>query len=286
MRCKNCHTVMMETDLECPSCHASVASATAAPPGPINKPHNLAILLPVFGGAIGGAIYGAMAAANNTTPSRGVRGPSGTGSGGTAKWIFGLLFILGGGLVLLLATVQFLQTWKIAHREPKAVSATELRQTKNSKSSPGPWLAYDFTESKPTDFTVTRRRLSHGGDVKARCLLVRVEDKWLVASVAKGFEGNRLVGRLVSNDSPSAQILFDKVHKIQSKSSLLPFEFNAVDGSASDQEARYLACAWLGGFGLVGLLLGLFLIRPERQVVTSEAAAPAKIGSFLPQASR
>lgn len=284
MRCKNCHTVMMDTDLACPSCHASVASATAAPPGPINKPSNLAILLPVFGGAIGGALYGALAASSNSAPSRGVRGPGGTGGTATAKWILGLLFVLGGGLLLLVAAFQFFQTLKIAHREPRSVTAAEIRKTKNSKSSPGAWIAYNFAESKPTDITVTRRRLGHGGDVKAHCLLVRVEDKWLVASVATGFEGNRLVGRLVANDSPSAQSLFDKVHKIQPKSSLLPFEFNSVDGSVSDQEARYLACAWLGGFGFLGLLLGAFLIRGKRPVAASESA-PAKIGSFLPAAN-
>src|SRR5262245_27689802 len=63
MRCRNCHTVMMDTDPECPSCHASAASATAPPPGPMsNNPSGLLMTLPIFGGAIGGAIYGAITA--------------------------------------------------------------------------------------------------------------------------------------------------------------------------------------------------------------------------------
>ena len=32
-------------------------------------------------------------------------------------------------------------------------------------------------------------RLGLGGDVEARCLLIRVEDKWLMATVTPAFEG-------------------------------------------------------------------------------------------------
>jgi hypothetical protein len=71
MRCRNCHTQLMDTDAVCPSCHASRASATSAAPGEFTKPSALVNVLPMFGGAIGGAIAGAMIAS------------SGAGSGGT-----------------------------------------------------------------------------------------------------------------------------------------------------------------------------------------------------------
>src|SRR5262249_19095733 len=103
MRCRNCHTVMMDTDTHCPTCHSSVARAPAAAPGPIAAPSPMLIMLPVFGGAIGGAIAGAIAASSTATaPSRHVgslsygaparRGP------GPLRWTFGILFMLGGGL--------------------------------------------------------------------------------------------------------------------------------------------------------------------------------------------
>src|SRR5215470_14643894 len=81
MRCKNCHTVMMDTDLECPSCHASVASATAAPPQPGGgKPNGLLMLLPIFGGALGGLAYAALADTEPgvTRPSTGQASGSGS----------------------------------------------------------------------------------------------------------------------------------------------------------------------------------------------------------------
>jgi len=70
MRCRNCHTVMMESDLSCPTCHASAASATAAAPGPFSSPSGMSTLLPIFGGAIGGALYGAL----NSPPEDRFRG--------------------------------------------------------------------------------------------------------------------------------------------------------------------------------------------------------------------
>ena len=264
MRCKNCHTVMMDTDLECPSCHASVASATAAPPQPGGgKPNGLLMLLPIFGGALGGLAYAALA---DTEP--GVTRPStGQASGsGSMRRIFGLLFILGGGLFFILACVHFFDTWGIARREPKAVTAAELCRKDFADKAPG-WMAYTFTESKPTQGVVTRRRLGRGGEVQARALLVRVDDDhWLTATVAPGFEGNQLVGRLLPGDMAPSQPLIERLKKQEGNSAeILSFEFNAVDATAADLQIRYVASGWMGGIGFVGLLLGFFLFGGGRR---------------------
>jgi hypothetical protein len=251
---------MMETDLECPCCHSSAARATAAAPGPFTNPSGMAKLLPIFGGAIGGLAYAALTSSSGNAPASYATGPRRSSS---RKWIVGLFLALGGGLFLVMALVHFVDTWKIAHREPKVVTAAELRGTKTSESPPGAWIAFTFEESKPTQVTVTRR-LGHGGDVKARCLLVRVEDKWLLASVAPGFEGNRLVGRLRPLDSPPSQLLSEKVEGI-GPAALLAYEFNAVDGCPSDQRQRYLRAASYAALGLLGLLLGLWLFRASRR---------------------
>src|SRR5579859_2805540 len=116
MRCRNCHTVMMETDLECPICHASAASATAPAPQPMNnKPNGMLMALPIFGGAIGGAILGAvkLAEAANTyspPPRAGAHGAVDiplTPSPGFLKKLLGVMLLLGAGLFLLLALVHF-----------------------------------------------------------------------------------------------------------------------------------------------------------------------------------
>jgi len=174
--------------------------------------------------------------------------------------MFGLFLIIVGGVFLAVALVHFCDTWELARLEPKVVTASELCRMKDLKSSPGAWIAYTFEESKPIDLMVTRHRLGRGGDVKASCLVVRVEDKWLITSVAPGFDDNRLVGRLIPLDSPLSKPLSEKVRGMKLNSSaLLPFEFNAVDGSASDQRVRYIGTAWSAGFGLLGMLLGLRL---------------------------
>jgi len=73
---------------------------------------------------------------------------------------------------------------------------------------------------------------------------VRVEDKWLIASVAAGFEGNQLVGRLLPLDAAASHSLLERIRRIEpDPSALLPYEFNGVDGSASDQRIRYMGAA-------------------------------------------
>jgi hypothetical protein len=257
MRCRNCLTVMMDTDEQCPSCHSSAARATAAPPGPISKPPGIALLLPMFGGAIGGALYAGLAIAAADGSSGGSRA---TGGSLRVKGAFGVLLLLGGGLFVLLACAHFWGTWTVVRREPTAATAADLCRPQYAAAAPA-WLVHTFAESKPTDLTVTRSRLGHGGNVQARCLLVRVQDKWLVATVAPGFEGNNLVGRLLPVDSPSSQSLIERLQKRQPKPTvLLPYEFNAVDGSASDQRLRYTTAGCIAVFGVLGLSLGLYLL--------------------------
>lgn len=282
MRCRNCHTVMMESDLECPVCHASAARATAAPPGPSEKPNGLLLLLPIFGGAVGGLAYAALASSEPGAPSGGPRGPHAARGPSRLKRVIGGVLIALGGLFLVLAFVHFWGTWEIARRQPQVLTAAELGQTKKTESAPA-WIAYTFAESKPSELTVTRRRLANGGDVQARCLLVRVDDKWLVASVAPGFEGDCLVGRLVPHDSPATKSLIEQVRKLEPKvSSLLPFEINAVDGSASDQRLRYTAAAMIGFFGLLGLSVGLLLFRRGRRPAPSPTAAATNDWAYHP----
>jgi hypothetical protein len=230
-------------------------------------------MLPIFGGVIGGALYAGLASSQASASSG---ASSGTGGSSTVKWAFGLFCVLGGGLFLVLGCVHSWGTWTVTRREPRAATAADLCRKEYAAAAPG-WIVYTFAESKPTDLTVTRRRLGHGGDVQARCLLVRVEDKWLVATVAAGFEGNDLVGRLLPADSPPTQSLIERLRKRDPNTALLPYEFNAVDGSASDQRARYTAAGCIGGVGILGLSLGLYLLCGKRRP-TQSSSAPATPG--------
>lgn len=210
MRCRNCHTVMMDSDPICFSCKAPAASATAAPPALTGGGGmGWLILLPVFGGALGGLVAAGLM--NDTTGG----GSSGGGvSWRTIKRIFGAVLILGGALFLVIAFMHWQATTKIAERVPVVASSVDLKTRSYVEAAPS-WVSYTFEESKPLDETVTRKRIGYGGDVKAQCLMVRVENRWLVATVAEGFEGNELVGRLLPIDSPISQPLIERVRKQQ-----------------------------------------------------------------------
>jgi hypothetical protein len=224
-------------------------------------------MLPAFGGALGGVIAAGLREAS--APSGYSRGaaalPRASGGSSPLRWIFGLLLLLGGGFFLLAAVVQFCNTWEIARRKPKVVTAAEFSRNDYPGAAPA-WISYTFSESKPIDLNVSRPRLDGSGDVQARCLLVKVEDKWLVATVAPGFKGKSLVGRLHPVDSPASRPLIEQIRQQQRQpSALLPYEFNAVEGSASDQRERYTLAAGAGCIGLVGVLPGLYLLCRKRR---------------------
>ena len=267
MRCRNCHTQLMDTDLACPSCHSSRARATSRPPGENTKPSYWWIyLLPAFGGAIGGVIAGLIIAGSARSDETGysTAAPAAGGSS-PVKTMIGLFFILGGLLLFVNASFMFYNTWKIAQWVPKEVTAAELRQTKDPASYPDPWIAYTFEASKPAQMNVRRQRMNHGGEVVARGLLVPVEDKWMFVSVAPGFEGDRLVGRLFPLDPDLSKLLVKRLPKLElSPSALLPYEFHAVDGCKSDWQQRYIGVAVCVFLGMVGLFPGLTLWRKRR----------------------
>jgi hypothetical protein len=258
---------MMDTDLTCPSCHSSRARATADAPGEFKKPSTFVTLLPVFGGAIGGAVAGAITAANSPGYS-GTTYPTAARSGSSpVRKTFGVILILGGLVFLLASGGIFYNTWKIAHWVPKDVTAADLRAATDPKTYPGPWIAYTFETSKPADMTVKRARLNFGGDVEAPGLLVAVEDTWMFVSVAPGFEGNRIVGRLSPLDPKVSKDLTQWLKKKDPNGpALLNCEFNAVDGCASDRHARYTAAGVCAVLGVAGVWPGLRLSRKRRMV--------------------
>jgi hypothetical protein len=253
----------MDTDRACPGCHSPRARATADAPGEFSKPSGWVNLLPVFGGAIGGAVAGAIIAGSGGT-TYSTAAPANRGSSPVKK-TFGVLLILGGLLFLVVAPLGFYNTWKIAQWVPQDVTAAELRTTKDPKTYPGAWLAYTFEASKPAEMTVTRQRLNHGGDVEAQGLLVAVKDKWMFVSVASGFEGNRLVGRLSPLDPALSKTLPQRMRAIEANpADLLPYEFNAVDGCECDRRQRYTMAAVCAFLGLLGVWPGLRLCRTRR----------------------
>jgi len=264
MRCRNCHTVLMDTDRSCPSCRSSRARATSDAPGEFKQTPGWVNLLPVFGGAIGGAVAGAITA--SSSGYGGTTYPTAARSGSSpVKTTFGVMLILGGLFFLLCAGGIFYNAWKIARWVPKYVTAAELRAANDLKTYPGPWIAYTFETSKPAEMNVKRQRLNFGGEVEARGLLVAVDDQWMFVSVASGFEGNRIIGRLSPLDPALSKTLDQRMEKTDpNPPALLSCEFNAVDGCASDRRQRYTVAGVCAVLGVAGLWPGLRLCRRRR----------------------
>src|SRR5207247_952161 len=99
------------------------------PPQASSKPNGLWMLLPIFGGAIGGALYaGVLMAHASTDPrkSRGAAAEDGGGGGANAiKLVVGLFLVLAGGLFLVIGGVQGWGTWTVTRRQPKLATAAE-----------------------------------------------------------------------------------------------------------------------------------------------------------------
>jgi hypothetical protein len=266
MRCKNCHTVMADIDTHCVSCGATAESATAAPPALTGeKPNGLLLMLPLFGGLLGGLIYAGLVANESGGSGRRGGGGGGTGAWKTIKTLFAMALLFGGGLFMAVGFFQISAVRDISQRDPTTATATDLRM-RDFVEKPPFWVSYTFEESKPIEGKVKRQRKGHGGEVEARCILVRVEHKWLFATVAEGFEGNELVGQIMPMDSPVSKPMIDRLRDQQSDpKTILPYEFYAVEGCPSDQTFRYTVAGWIGGIGLTAFVAGLFLLFVGRQ---------------------
>src|SRR5207247_5211179 len=97
------------------------------------------MVVAIFGGLLGGLAYGALThGQGSVSPGASTRGGKTSGPS-PVRWMLGLLFMIGGGLFLMVAGVQTFEIVKIVRREPKAVTAAELCREDFVEAAPG-WL--------------------------------------------------------------------------------------------------------------------------------------------------
>jgi hypothetical protein len=244
-----------------------------------DKSDGLLKMLPMFGGAAGGLLYGAIKAAEASAQPSARRplggasaAPGGSGRSSAGRLLIGVVFLLGGGLLGFIGGREAWTTWEVSRRPAAEVTAAELARPDFAGSAPD-WIRFTFAEAKPTGVAVKRKRRSGGGEADARCLLLRVENKWLVATVPPGFQGNELTGYVVPIDPTASRPMLEQLVKAEPKlTAILPFEFNGVEGSAGDQRLRQTAAAVLGCAGLVGALIGVYFIRSGFRSAATAAA--------------
>lgn len=280
MRCRNCHTVLMDSDPECPVCHAAAPPEGSDVPQPFSEGSNGAkLLFGLGGGLIGLALYGLLSGAGNALARSGGGRGARPGRVGPVRRLMGLVILVGGGGLLVLALTHFWHTWELTHRKAREVTAGELLKVKDAASAKAAWISYTFEESIPVGMAVIRQRLGVGGEVEAPCLLVKVGNRWLLTTVAPDFKGNRLVGRLQPQTYPTSKELARQLRDGTAPAPVvLPYEFNAIDGCESEHTLRYTQVGIFGFVGLVGLWLGLRLMRGGAR--PAPRAAEPRAGTF------
>ncbi len=265
MRCRKFHTVLMDSDPECPVCHAAPIAGPGVADYKSDSSGNAGVraLVGFAGGLVGLAIYDSLTSSgSDQQPARGSRGraagPRPRRSSGAGRRFVGLVVLcLGVGLVVL-GVQQFLDIRDAVPQKPHVVTAAELVKAEGPEAPPEGWISYTFTKGKDTGFRIARRRLARSGEVQATIVIVQVEEKWLIASVPPDFDSNRLVGRLQPLDPPASQDLVRRIRQGQpTPINLLPYELNAVDSSESDQRTGYIMAGCFGLIGLLGSLQGL-----------------------------
>ncbi len=281
MRCRNCHVQLMATDTHCPSCHSPVSRATAAAPGEMARnTDNKLWMLPAFGGLAGGLLAGAIMAAQESTRPTARRSSffspptAPPGKSSVTKLLLGILFLFVGGGIVYVAGQEAWSAWKVSQRQATEVTAAELARPDFAKSAPE-WIRYTFGELKPTAVAVQRKRSGGGVEVEARCYLVRVGDKWLLATVPPGFQETELVGSVAPFDPTTSRPMLEQVARAEPKvTAILPFEFNGVEGCATDQRRRQTAAGILATLGLLSVLLGVYLLPFGAKPPVQPAAPP------------
>jgi hypothetical protein len=185
-----------------------------------------------------------------------------------AQWGCGLLTILLGGFLGLVAWALYESGQEAPLTQPRSVTADELLNVRDVKDLPGP-ISYTFSNSIDTGMELVRTRIgSKDGTPKGRFLLVQVKDRWLITEVEPEFSGNKVVGELQKWSSP---LSLDIIKKIEAKypgrvAKMLPYQLYAVHvlkekGSISKAQAALAAL-----FAVILVCTGLATLMKRRGV--------------------
>ncbi len=226
MRCLNCSTVLMDSDIVCPFCGV---------PTPYRPPPN----------------YGNLTPPATTGPAPVIARRCGTSIGRAA-----VFFAIGLGL-LGLAAHLYASRQGDAQRGAHVITAAELVKADLDKMA-DPWVAYVMPHCRYADVEIVRKYGGVPTSTMTRFLLVKVEDHWLVASVAPDFVGARLEGRLEKWETPFMREVLAKIraqHPDEAHT-LLPFQMNAEQSFAGHVATDNIVDGIIALVGMVFVVLG------------------------------
>ena len=144
----------------------------------------------------------------------------------------GTLYIGGTMVMIGLGLLAWQWSWiNEVNRGPVPITEAELRQLDDPSALRDTYVTFNFTETKETGLGVKR-----GAKWESKYLLVRVQDRWVLASVPAEYGGSQITGRLSRLDARGSKFDANALAQIRSlfpNHQLAPFCFQASQDQQS-----------------------------------------------------
>jgi hypothetical protein len=228
MRCRNCSTVVADTDPVCPACHAFLGSRNTAAVAAVRRD-------------------GLLITWSRQSP--------------VFKWGAGGLMLVGGVVAILIGAAIALQAKEDFERGAKTVTEAELSQVDDPDALQGTWIAYDSPKTIETGTKLEYISALKKQKIHSRFVLLSVGKSWMMAEVSPKFTGRHYVGEIRElSHSPLGEKVMADIRRRQPEETkdLLPYYLFAVKTFEQGTRGQYITA---GGVGLFGLLFAGFALK-------------------------
>ena len=178
------------------------------------------------------------------------------------RWFCAIVALLFGGALLLVALAMFLGAQDSNQRGPRVVKADELRKLQDPSSLPDPWVSYTAPKVIDTNIVV---RLGRKRNSAVRYLLLKVEDRWLLARVQPRHTGNKVEGSLTVLSGPNFDRVSKEVYMLApaKASKLLPYHLDGQYDYGVNGRTMMIVAGFVALFGAMIGWAGLKMTRAE-----------------------
>ncbi|HEY1377878.1 MAG TPA: hypothetical protein VGF55_13850 [Gemmataceae bacterium] len=228
MRCRNCHTLLADTDTECPGCHSTQVPRVVAVAAAARRDGLL--------------VHAARRSA-------------------AVRWGCGGLLLVIGGLAVLIGLVIYLEAQRASEGGPKPMTEADLGKVEDAAALVGTWVAYDSPKTVETGTQLEYLSALKKDRIHSRFVLLRVGGGWMLAEVKPAFTSQHYVGevRELSHSPLGEKILQDVRRRCPAETkTLLPYYLNADQTYDMGVRGQYVTA---GGVALFGLLAAAFAVK-------------------------
>ncbi len=159
-----------------------------------------------------------------------------------------------------------------ALKGPTEIKLADIAQMSDPRELPSTWVKVKFDRAVPSNI-VLEEVGSGTSHIEEEYLLFQAGDRWMIASVPPGFQGNEISGQIWRNDAPLARevvaAVTDELKEVH-RGRLIPYELEGAQDYATNWYCFAGVMAMLGGCGLIlgftgvgGMVQGLRPPGPE-----------------------